>query len=185
MPRLALPALLIAGLGLALLIAPMRAVTAATPKPAPEWDISEWLNISSLSLGALKGKVVVIDFFQLWCPGCNKFSGPLMQRWQKVFAEEIDGGKLQLVGIHTVFEGHAYQAPKQLRSYVKEKGITYPIGIDRHEAGGRLPETMKRYGTRGTPEMAIIDKQGRIRFQQFGFFEPKDGEALIRKLLEE
>lgn len=44
---------------------------------------------------------------------------------------------------------------------------------------------MKRYRTRGTPEMAIIGKQGRIRFQRFGGFDPTEAEALIRRLLDE
>lgn len=41
---------------------------------APAWDISEWINQDAGNVDALRGKVVVIDFFQLWCPGCNQFS---------------------------------------------------------------------------------------------------------------
>jgi hypothetical protein len=36
------------------------------PRVAPEWRVSEWFNSPALSLADLKGKVVVIDFFQLW-----------------------------------------------------------------------------------------------------------------------
>ena len=42
---------------------------AAAGKKAPEFDVSEWLNSPGLKLADLRGKVVVIDFFQLWCPG--------------------------------------------------------------------------------------------------------------------
>jgi hypothetical protein len=42
---------------------------------------------------------------------------------------------------------------------------------------------MKTYRTRGTPEVAIIDKQGIIRFQNFGSFQPKVAENLINNLL--
>ena len=38
---------------------------------------------------------------------------------------------------------------------------------------------------RKAPEMAMIDKKGQIRFQNFGIFEPKDGEHIIRTLLKE
>lgn len=156
------------------------------PLKAPRWDISEWLNSPALELDDLKGKVVVIEFFQLWCPGCNKFSIPLIEHWEKqIFSKEIEEGRLVFVSIHTVFEGHGYQSPKRLRRFIKEKGITHPVGIDRHVDGQRLPETMKRYNTMGTPEMAFIDKKGRIRFQRFGFFEPSYGEALIRTMLDE
>ncbi|MEG7521492.1 MAG: redoxin domain-containing protein [Chromatiales bacterium] len=81
----------------------------ANGRTAPEWDISEWINGDGTTLAALKGKVVVIDFFQLWCPGCNSFSVPLMARWEQQFADEITAGNLVMLSIHTVFEGHDYQ----------------------------------------------------------------------------
>ncbi len=59
-------------------------VEAASPeKQAPEWVISEWINSAGFTLEDLQGKVIVIDFFQLWCPGCNKFSIPLMEKWKQ------------------------------------------------------------------------------------------------------
>ncbi len=149
---------------------------------APEWVISEWINSPGLTLAGLRGKVVIIDFFQLWCPGCNKFSGPLMDKWDNKYSGRKD---IQLVGIHTVFEGHSQQTPNRLRQYVKEKNITYPVGVDDHVSNQRLPETMIRYHTRGTPEMAIIDKTGKIRFQHFGSFNPDVVEKLINTLLNE
>ena len=51
--------------------------------------------------------------------------------------------------------------------------------------GDRVPITMRRYRTRGTPEIANIDKNVNIRFQQFGYFETQTGKQLIRKLVEE
>ncbi len=159
-----------------------RAAMAAARK-APQWEISEWINGDGGNIDTLKGKVIVIDFFQLWCPGCNKFSGPLMKYWQQKFAAEMEKERLVQVKIHTVFEGHSYQTVKRLKSYVKEKEITVPVGVDRHIDGQRLPETMRRYNTRGTPEMAIIDGDGMIRFQEFGYFEPAKGEAVIMEAL--
>jgi hypothetical protein len=44
---------------------------------------------------------------------------------------------------------------------------------------------MRRFGTMGTPEVAIVDKKGIIRFQEFGGFRPERAEALIRRLLKE
>jgi len=44
---------------------------------------------------------------------------------------------------------------------------------------------MKRYRTRGTPEIAIMDKNGYIRFQKFGGFDPEPVEHFIRQLLKE
>ncbi|MCH9809376.1 MAG: TlpA family protein disulfide reductase [Alphaproteobacteria bacterium] len=154
-----------------------------TGRPAPQWDILEWLNADGGNVGRLRGKVIVIDFFQLWCPGCNEFSGPLMQSWQEKYSSAVASGDLVLVKIHTVFEGHNYQTVRKLKSYIKEKKITIPVGVDRHAEGERIPTTMRRYRTRGTPEMVIIDRDGLIRFQRFGYFEPQLAETLIGQLL--
>lgn len=156
-----------------------------TPRRAPQWDVSEWLNGDGRNVEALRGSVIVIDFFQLWCPGCISFSIPLMNQWEQDFATEVKAGKLAFVSIHTVFEGHGYQAPERLKRFIRKKKILHPVGIDRHVAGSHVPETMRRYRTRGTPEMAIIDTAGMIRLQKFGFFEPAMGEGLIHRLLTE
>jgi thiol-disulfide isomerase/thioredoxin len=155
------------------------------PRVAPEWDVAEWFNSKRFNLADLKGRVVVVEFFQLWCPGCNAFSIPLMKEWHQTFGDELATNKIKFVSIHTVFEGFDYQTPDRLRRFLKRKKIHHPVGVDRAIQGRRLPQTMRRYGTMGTPEMAIIDKKGVIRFQEFGGFRPASAEALIRKLLAE
>ena len=47
--------------------------------------------------------------------------------------------------------------------------------------GQRLPETMRVWNTRGTPEVAVVDKGGQVRFRRFGSFDP----APVRELLDE
>ena len=155
------------------------------PRPAPEWIISEWLNGKATNLRDLRGKVVIVDFFQLWCPGCNSFSIPLLKHWEQVFAGPIAEGRLQIVSIHTVFEGHDYQNPTKLRNFLKRKKIHHLVGIDRHKPGEHVPQTMHLFGTLGTPEMAFIDHTGTIRFQEFGGFNVERAEALLRLLLKE
>ncbi len=157
----------------------------ASRRPAPEWDISEWINGEGSSLAELRGKVVVVDFFQLWCPGCNSFSIPLMATWEEEYRNEVDQGRIAFLSIHTVFEGHEYQHSGRLRQYLQQKDIQHLVGIDRHQEGKEIPETMRGYQTRGTPEKAIIDQQGQIRFQRFGRFNPIEAEKLIENLLEE
>lgn len=159
--------------------------TAAEAKPAPPWTLSKWIKGPQTSLKESRGQVVVIDFFQLWCPGCKRFSIPLMARWEKEFADEIKAGKLKLISIHTVFEGHSYQNNERLAKFVKEKNFQHPVAVDRHENGSRLPTTMIDYRTRGTPEISLIDKQGRIRFQKLGSFDPDWATTFVRELLNE
>lgn len=149
-------------------------------KPAPELEISEWLNGQGTTLKDLRGKVVVLEFFQLWCPGCNKFSIPLMKEWTKEFAKEKD---VVFVSVHTVFEGHSYQSPKRLKKFIKKKGIGHLVGIDRHVGKDPVPVTMRRYRTGGTPCIAIVDKRGIVRFKYFGGFAKESVTAFIRDLM--
>ena len=90
-----------------------------------------------------------------------------------------------MLSIHTVFEGHDSQNPKKLKSFIKEKGIHHLVGIDAYKNGDMIPETMEKYQTGGTPSMAFIDKNGRIRFQKLGGFDQFAAEMFIRMLLEE
>lgn len=153
------------------------------PRPAPAWDVVEWINSDDMALSDLKGQVVIVEFFQLWCPGCNRFSIPLIKEWEKKFAKQIRDKNLTIVSIHTVFEGHSYQNAKKLKRFLKSKGITHPVGVDRHREGDHIPQTMRNFVTSGTPEIAVVDKEGIIRMQQFGGFNTRAAERLIRNLL--
>ena len=166
------------------LLHPARAGFLPAPVPAPEFAVSEWINTDEpLSVKSLRGKVVLIHFFQLWCPGCNRFSKPLFRDWQERFGERED---VAILGIHTVFEGHYSQTPGRLHRYLRTNGITYPVGVDAYaNPEDDVPITMRRYRTGGTPTATILDRQGNIRFQQLGSFRPEPVEALIEALLEE
>lgn len=149
---------------------------------APELEISKWLNGKGTFLKNLQGKVVVLEFFQLWCPGCSKFSIPLMKEWIKKFADDKN---VFFISIHTVFEGHSYQNPRRLKKFLKSKNIKHPVGIDRHRGNEPVPITMQRYRTGGTPCIVIIDKSGVIRFKYFGAFREEPVGDLIRYLIKE
>lgn len=151
-------------------------------KEAPELVISEWINGKGTTLEDLKGKVVVLEFFQLWCPGCNSFSIPLMKEWTDTYR---DDERIFFLSVHTVFEGHDYQNPRRLKKFVKDKNIDHLIGIDAYRGSEKTPITMRKYRTGGTPAMAIVDKNGIIRFKYFGGFNKEPVKALIDYLLEE
>jgi thiol-disulfide isomerase/thioredoxin len=153
------------------------------PTDAPEWKVSEWLNSDGGRLRAHRGKLVLIDFFQMWCPGSIEFSLPLFEEWAETYGTRDD---VVVVSIHTVFEEHETQTPEQLRQFVEQNGITHPVGIDAYaQPGDEFPITMDRYETGGTPHVAIVDKAGRLRFSHFGVFDPKPVERFIDRILEE
>jgi len=165
------------------LAAPLPAGVLLQPEPAPEWEVSEWLNGDPGRLADHRNKIVIVEFFQLWCPVCNQFSRPLIERWKEKYGDRQD---VLIVSIHTVFEAHDYQNPRRLREFVKIRGIDHPVGIDAYEfPGAPTPITMERYNTEGTPHVVIIDKLGQIRYSAFGIFDPGPVEAFIDRLLEE
>jgi hypothetical protein len=153
------------------------------PVPAPDWEVSAWLNEDPGSLRDHRGQVMVIGFFQLWCPASREFSVPLLQRWRALYGGRED---IAITLVHSVFEGHDYQSPERLREFIRENGILQPVGIDAYDDADELvPVTMRRFETGGTPHLVIVDKDGMLRFTHFGMFAPEPIEGFIERLLEE
>jgi len=133
--------------------------------PAPELTISQWFNTpKSLNLADLRGKVVVIEAFQMLCPGCVSHGLPQAQSIFQTFDRE----QVEVIGIHTVFEHHDAMKPVSLEAFLHEYRITFPVGVDKASSSGNIPQTMAAYGLRGTPTLVVIDQQGHIRQQHFG-----------------
>ncbi len=132
---------------------------------APDWRISEWLNTSQpSSLLQLRGKVVLVEAFQMLCPGCVSDGLPQAQRVHDMFGHD----DVAVVGLHSVFEHHAAQTLTALTAFLHEYRISFPVGVDMPGAADGIPQTMAAYQMRGTPTLVLIDRQGRRRFQHFG-----------------
>lgn len=131
---------------------------------APPLDVTEWLNGPETTLADLKGKVVMLEAFQMLCPGCVSTGLP---QAQKVTAL-ADPSQLVVLGVHTVFEHHAAMGRDALEVFISEYRLNFPIAVDRHAEGSPIPLTMSAYGLQGTPSTVLIDRQGRIRHTSFG-----------------
>ncbi len=136
----------------------------ATPILAPELEVERWLNVATpLSLAQLGGRVVLIEAFQMLCPGCVAHGLPQAQRVADTFSDR----DVAVIGLHTVFEHHEAQGRADvLEAFLHEYRIGFPIGIDRPTGG--IPETMAAYRMQGTPTLLLIDRAGRLRAQHFG-----------------
>ena len=151
--------------------------TETTPTTAPELEVTRWFNTeTSPSLAGLRGEVVVIEAFQMLCPGCVSHGIPQAQRIQQNFGDDV-----ALLGLHTVFEHHEAMTPVSLEAFLHEYKITFPVGVDAHTPGESTPVTMGRYRLRGTPSLVVIDRGGRLRVNAFGHVEDLPlGTALAR-----
>lgn len=137
-----------------------------TYEPAVELQTSDYFNTDQpITLAALRGRVVMIEAFQMLCPGCVANALPQAKRVAGVFKPE----DLAVIGLHTVFEHHSAQGTHDaLEAFLHEYRITFPVAVDAPAETGPLPMTMAAYGMQGTPTLLLIDRQGRLRKHKFG-----------------
>jgi len=149
-----------------------------TNRIAPELEVESWLNTKgeSITLEGLRGKVVVVEAFQMLCPGCVTHGLPMLSRIADTFAPY----EVVTLGLHTVFEHHGVQGS---RAFIHEYRINYPVGIDAADPAGTIPRTMNAYGLRGTPSLVVIDQAGIQRAQSFGAVSDLAVGALLGQLL--
>lgn len=95
---------------------------------------------------------------------------PQLQRLHRTYFEQ----GLRLLGV-------TQMDPKlsEVRTFLKEHGITYPVVLDPHEKVG------KRYQLEGHPTAVLIDRQGIVRFVHTGFLKGDERllEAAIQAVL--
>lgn len=142
-------------------------------KPAPEIEVDGWIAGDSLNLSELKGKVVLLDMFQIICPGCEA-AHPKIESLRERYAD--DG--LEVVGLAVAFEYESAQTPEKIKDYVTKKEFPFPTAID-HD----LTATFRKFKAGGTPWTVLIDRNGTVRYASF--FQEEEVEEKIKALLKE
>lgn len=125
---------------------------------------SDWLNTDRpLAPVDFLGRVLVVEVFQMLCPGCVLHGLPQAQR----IAAAFDTAQVAVIGLHSVFEHHGANSAGTLAAFLHEWRIRFPVAID--AAGdGPLPRTMAAWNLQGTPTLVLFDRAGRMRAQHFG-----------------
>jgi cytochrome c biogenesis protein CcdA/thiol-disulfide isomerase/thioredoxin len=149
----------------------------ATAPQAPELaGINTWINTANgepLTLGALRGRVVLVDFWTYSCINCLR-TLPHLKAWDASYR----AAGLTIVGVHSpefAFE----RVPDNVRSAVDRLDISYPVALDNDFA------TWRAYSNQYWPAKYLIDRDGRVRFHHFGEGAYEDTERRIRRLLGE
>lgn len=140
---------------------------------APELRGERWLNSAPLQVEKLRGRVLLVEFWTFACWNCKNVE-PYVKAWHAKYA--ADG--LTVIGVHTPELAHE-RSLANVRAYVKERGIAYPVLVDNGFA------TWRAYGNRYWPAMYLVDKRGRIRHVAIGEGRYDETEAKIRELLAE
>jgi cytochrome c biogenesis protein CcdA/thiol-disulfide isomerase/thioredoxin len=156
-----------------------RAAAAATSLgdygAAPDFSgIAHWLNTpngSPLTIGQLRGRVVLVDFWTYSCINCLR-TLPHLRAW---YARYRQAG-LTIVGVHSPEFAFEHELPN-VRSAVGRLGVTWPVALD----NGFV--TWHAYGNQYWPAEYLIDARGHIRGAHFGEGDYASTEREFRALL--
>jgi thiol-disulfide isomerase/thioredoxin len=140
--------------------------------PAPEFSgIATWQNSPPLSMQALKGKVVLIDFWTYSCINCVR-TLPYIKKWHDKYKDQ----GLVIVGVHTpefAFE----RKTNNVQTAMKRFGIQYAVAQDNEYA------TWKAYENQYWPAAYLIDRSGTIVLKHFGEGRYDEMEKAIQTLI--
>ena len=144
---------------------------------APDFTGNQrWFNTPGgrpLSLKALRGKVVLVDFWTYTCINCLR-TLPYLEAWDARY--RADG--LVIVGVHSP-EFPFEQDAGNVAAAVKREGIRYPVAQD------NALKTWNAWGNQYWPADYLIDAKGEVRDAHFGEGAYDKTEMAIRALLVE
>jgi cytochrome c biogenesis protein CcmG/thiol:disulfide interchange protein DsbE len=135
------------------------------PDAAPEFKL-DGLDGRPLSLGAARGKVVLLNFWATWCGPCRA-EIPDLIILQRKYRDQ-----LQIIGL-TVDDDDV----SMIKQVVAETHINYPVAMS-------SPEVRVQYGgVAALPTSFVLDAQGRVVQKHEGLRNPALYETEIRALL--
>jgi cytochrome c biogenesis protein CcmG, thiol:disulfide interchange protein DsbE len=136
------------------------------PDPAPDFQAKD-LEGKDVSLGALKGKVILLNFWATWCGPCRAEIPGLIELQNKY------KDRLQIIGM--VVDDDDETA---IRDVVKTENIDYPVALT-------TPQVRMAYGgIMALPTVFVINTQGRVVQKHVGLFNPALYETEVRALLD-
>jgi peroxiredoxin len=122
---------------------------------APDFDLKGWDGAGRVKLSSFRaqgdqpGKVVVIDFWCLKCPGSRKYEAALSAMTKAYAAKGVEFIAIDANGTSSV---------EELRTYIADQAVAMRVVRDQNFA------TADAFGALVTPHCYVIDRQGVIRY---------------------
>lgn len=138
----------------------------------------DWINSKPLTWQALRGKVVLLDFWTFMCWNCYR-SFP----WLTSMEADFGGQDFIVIGVHTP-EFDSEKDRKRIADRAHHFGLHHPIMVDNDHS------YWNAIGNRYWPAYFLVDKQGKVRYffageTHVGDRQAKKIEARIKQLLAE
>ncbi len=134
---------------------------------------NDWINSKPLTAKQLKGKVVLVDFWDYSCINCIR-AIPYIRAW----ADKYKDSGLVVIGVHTPEFDVEKQLPN-VQKAVTKFGITYPVALDNDMA------VWNAFHNEYWPAHYFIDAKGKVRYEHFGEGGYDESERWIQELLKE
>jgi len=147
--------------------------TGAAQKAPAFANIDQWFNSRPLQLEALRGKVVLVDFWTYTCINCLNHL-PYVKAWNEKYKDQ----GLVVVGVHT--PEFAYEkSARNVQDAIDRLQIKHAVAQDNQYA------TWRAFDNQYWPAVYLIDKQGKIVYSHFGEGSYGATEKKIQALLAE
>jgi thiol-disulfide isomerase/thioredoxin len=134
---------------------------------------SEWLNSPPLIAQALRGKVVLVDFWTYTCINWLR-TMPYVRAWHEKYRDQ----GLVVISVHAP-EFSFEKNPDNVRRAVKDLRVDFPVAVDSDHVIWRA------FRNNYWPALYFVDAQGRVRHQHFGEGAYDQSEMVIQQLLRE
>jgi len=131
--------------------------------PAADFTLTD-LDGNKVALSDLKGKIVILDFWAIWCGPC-KASFPAMQMAQNKYKDDPN---VKFLFIHT-WERGTTTPVEDAKAFIKSKGYNFEVLMDLKDPRTKENKVVSSYKVDGIPSKFVIDKNGIIRFHLMGF----------------
>jgi thiol-disulfide isomerase/thioredoxin/sugar lactone lactonase YvrE len=146
-----------------------------SPVHAPEinFEGAVWFNVPApLDLAALRGRLVILDFWTLCCINCMHMI-PTLRTLEEMFPDEV-----VVIGVHTP-KFSAERDPGNLAAAIARYGITHPVVHDPDMA------LWQQYTVRAWPTLVFVSPDGRVLGGHSGEPDPDKLVEVVRELLAE